>query len=1116
MGSALRTDKKGKERPKKTQNKKPASPRSSPVPAKISPPRLTENVYLRKRLFKNLDNALKKPVVWIAAPGGSGKTTLIASYFKERNLPCLWYQIDAGDGDIASFFYYMGLAVKYAAPRYKKPLPHLTPEYLAGLPVFTRNFFRELYSRFLGKQRKGEAGKLRSGDSPSRRFTHSPFLVVLDNYQDAPADSQLHEIILNGLSEIPEGINVIIVGRLPMPPVMARLNATEKLSLLDYEDIRLTAEESIGISQMRIGRKGINKDAILSLHEKTQGWVTGLVLMLEHQGSADLMQRHGSGFTTQAMFDYFAGEIFQKLALASQEILLQTAFLPIMTTCLAQQLTGSHQAGELLAELNRRNYFTIKRPLPEPVYQYHPLFREFLLAQARQQLTNAQFVQTQRRAAEILEGAGQFEDAIVLYSQTGDWERLAGLILQHARTMVEQGRSQTLEKWICNLPEEMQYNTPWLLYWLGACRLPFAPAKARSYFEQAYRFFKEHCDRTGMLLAWCGIIEAAQMELGDLEALVPWVTELELLLDKDPSYPSPELEGRIAYAMFNVLTLCQMTIAETDPKYQFWEDRAESLALNSNDINLRIQAAFVLIVSRLWRGEFAKIESVLSRLQGWLKSGHATPLNQLSGITTEAMYAWLAGMPEAALEKVQEGLNLAKETGVHIWDFMLIEHGVCAAISINDHALTQKLLQDLSHNLEQARPLDAGFYHWCIAWESLRRGDIAVASEHAAKVEAMAGMAIGWMQGLIWDINADVLVEEGKYGEARAYLTRLYDVARCTQSHLLRIMAIIIETRLSLKEGNEAQAIDLLSHAFLLAKQQGCFNFFGWRGPVMTRLCILSLEHNIEVEYAQALIKRRRLLPPEGFVCERWPYPIKIYTLGRFGLLIDDKPIQSSKKAQKKPLEMLKAIISLGGREVKEEEITDLLWPDAEGDAGHKTFEITLIRLRRLLGNAQAIRLHEGLVTLVHSSCFVDVWKFERLISEADALWNENKQTEAIQLSEKAINIYKGNYLKEDRQPYTLSLRERLKGRFVRSLIRTGRYWEDTGDIKKAAELYQKGIEVDNLCEEIYQQLILCYQRLGLRAEAMAAYNRCRNAMSAFLNSDPSVKTKEIYQRIVD
>src|ERR1039457_4973477 len=96
--------------------------------AKITRPKLS-NVFARKRLFKELDNSKKKAVTWITGPAGSGKTTLVASYLDARKLPCLWYQVDSGDADIATFFYYMGLASKKASPRFRKPLPLLTPEY---------------------------------------------------------------------------------------------------------------------------------------------------------------------------------------------------------------------------------------------------------------------------------------------------------------------------------------------------------------------------------------------------------------------------------------------------------------------------------------------------------------------------------------------------------------------------------------------------------------------------------------------------------------------------------------------------------------------------------------------------------------------------------------------------------------------------------------------------------------------------------------------------------------------------------------------------------------------------------------------------------------------------
>ena len=44
------------------------------------------------------------------------------------------------------------------------------------------------------------------------------FVIVFDNYQEAPERIRNYtKSSLNGLSEIPEGINVIIIGRLPLP-----------------------------------------------------------------------------------------------------------------------------------------------------------------------------------------------------------------------------------------------------------------------------------------------------------------------------------------------------------------------------------------------------------------------------------------------------------------------------------------------------------------------------------------------------------------------------------------------------------------------------------------------------------------------------------------------------------------------------------------------------------------------------------------------------------------------------------------------------------------------------------------------------------------------------------
>uniref|UniRef100_UPI001B8D7254 AfsR/SARP family transcriptional regulator n=1 Tax=Kuenenia stuttgartiensis TaxID=174633 RepID=UPI001B8D7254 len=109
---------------------------------------------------------------------------------------------------------------------------------------------------------------------------------------------------------------------------------------------------------------------------------------------------------------------------------------------------------------------------------------------------------------------------------------------------------------------------------------------------------------------------------------------------------------------------------------------------------------------------------------------------------------------------------------------------------------------------------------------------------------------------------------------------------------------------------------------------------------------------------------------------------VKDIHAGRFTLLKEDSPVSMSGKVPRKPLELIKAIISLGSKEVSIDRVTNMLWPDTEGDMAHHAFESTLYRLRRLIGNDAAIKLQGGHLSLDSRYCWVDVWVFERLLEE--------------------------------------------------------------------------------------------------------------------------------------
>ena len=164
----------------------------------------------------------------------------------------------------------------------------------------------------------------------------------------------------------------------------------------------------------------------------------------------------------------------------------------------------------------------------------------------------------------------------------------------------------------------------------------------------------------------------------------------------------------------------------------------------------------------------------------------------------------------------------------------------------------------------------------------------------------------------------------------------------------------------------ERPGLESLRKAMTLGRQKGFTTLlYFWRPAVMARLCEKALEARIEVEYVQNLIRKLDLVPDEqSREIESWPWPLKLFTLGRFEIMRDDKPLQYPVRAPRVPLALLKAIIAFGSAGVKEEQLVDILWPEADGDTAHQGFKTTMHRLRQLIGNEKALQVREGRVTL--------------------------------------------------------------------------------------------------------------------------------------------------------
>ena len=275
----------------------------------------------------------------------------------------------------------------------------------------------------------------------------------------------------------------------------------------------------------------------------------------------------------------------------------------------------------------------------------------------------------------------------------------------------------------------------------------------------------------------------------------------------------------------------------------------------------------------------------------------------------------------------------------------------------------------------------------------------------------------------------------------------------------------------------------------------------------MAELCIEALRSGTET--VRELTKPYSRRPsPELQSARTWPF--KVFVLGRFQLLKDDAPIRFSHRQQRKPLELLQALIAFGGTEVGAGKLTDALWPDSEGDAGYHALESALYRLRQLLGAPSAVVMAGGQLTLDRRQIWVDMWAFERELRAKNA----DGSGPAERLA-RLRELYAGHFLAQEvEKTWAVEKRQILRERFVRAIGNFARSYEKRGLWQEAAGVYQAGIEVDTLAEEYHRGLMKCHRELGDHGAAVQAYRRCSELLLKRLGVQPSSKTLALYQSV--
>ncbi len=1022
--------------------------------SKTAEPRLSA-VLPRRRLFGAIDKARRCPLVWVTGPAGSGKTTLVSSYLKARRVPVVWYRIDPLDGDLGRLFHHLsnGLARARRRTRRRIELPH--PSSMGDdAPDLVLRYF----DAFFRVQKLGSA-------------------LVFDDYQENPSNAVWELALREALRAVPKGSNIVVLSRGDPPRALIRSGLQHEIALVDGAMLALTPEETQRLADPRFfGRRSkLPRNAIAKVHEAAGGWLAGTMLYLESlhaTGGYDVPDNLGA---PERLFDYIASEIFERVEEATQDLLLQTALLPTMTLALAGDLVGIPRAGrELLRPFGFHHFVEHQggASASDSIYRYHPLFRAFLLRRGQQTKPIALLQAWRRRAAALLVSNGRSDEAIELFHETSDWEEVASVVRREAPALVARGEMKTLGRWLGLIPSDRVACDAWLLYWDGRARLGGDPKGAFEQFERAMRGFETANDDAGCALAWAAGTRAIVLDGSDLRALDPWLERLPHAPGAHHGTDPAHVEAERVEAM-----ILALTYRGRGKEAVRWVERALEIAPQIADTAARLGLVATVLLYCAMQSDLGRAASLLSMLDV-IGPGHkGDPLVRLVACAAQAMISGATGDHRVCLERVRDGLSLARATGAsHLSDRLLL-YGTFAAFNLGEDEQARGFVRELAGIAVRGTPFDLGSYHFAVCTQALESGAFAEAAHSArAALAAARTIDIPRFRATSALLVAAVELEAGRPEEAEQYLAEVRGIEEATGIEVLRFYWLLFEADMALRERRK-EWVDRLCSCFGLGRKLGVYHCFWLPRRRLADLCIHALDAGIEVDYTRAFVRRLGLWPDEPPVLVAgWPWPLRLFTLGHFEVRRDGQPLTGTRRGQPMPIRLLKALVALGafgGRSVASEHVIDALWPDLDGDAAAHALEMALSRLRREFGDHEVVELRQGRLALPPEKCWVDLWALQKVVDSRDASVQE------------ALSLYRGPFLSTDPPfPWIEAARERIRSRFAHHIARVGQDLERRNELESAADLYRRALSVEEHAEPIYAALIALYERQGRVREA--------------------------------
>lgn len=226
----------------------------------------------------------------------------------------------------------------------------------------------------------------------------------------------------------------------------------------------------------------------------------------------------------------------------------------------------------------------------------------------------------------------------------------------------------------------------------------------------------------------------------------------------------------------------------------------------------------------------------------------------------------------------------------------------------------------------------------------------------------------------------------------------------------------------------------------------------------------------------------------------RPPYDLYLDVLGPVGLARGDSPVGDRDWTHRDRVRQLLTYLALH-RTVGRRRMAATLWPELTTERALGNLRVNLTHLQKVLQPARAgsdkpwfVRADAEKVSLAVDGVFVDALRFESACDQARALEGEGRSSQALVELERAVDLYRGEYLKDwPDAEWTQVERFRLRTLAIGTRCRLGELLLARGEPEEAARHASIVLGMEPLQERACRLLVHALTAQGDRATALRA-----------------------------